>query len=221
MKTLTTNSLFYGKYPYKVVCRVPGGAWRWRNKFNNNRSQFSYFSSFNHYDENNGEAFYKASEKYFNGIGIKTRVEHALTSFYFKDQTLIEEMKKEISRWIIEIHQPFSVADQDFLLNNPKKVLCDQYPKRKYKYCIYLKCSMPSAKKESFYDWIRKNASDKISITDSTIKFLSQKKYYGDFYIRVEDEKTLLLINMFLAEYINKTLEYVLRDNINTEVGTQ
>ena len=217
MKTLITNSLFYGKYPYKVVCRVPG-AWRWRNKFSN-RLWYSYSSDRD--DEKNGEAFYKVSEKYFNDDEIKTRIEHNLTSFYFKNVLLVDEMKTGLVPWITEIHQPSNIIDQDFLLNNPKKVLCDRYPKKRYKYCVHLKNPMSDAKKQAFYDWICKNNTGKVSIPDSTILFLRRQRYYGEHYIRIEDEKTLLLVNMFLAEYINKTVEYVLRDSINIEVGTQ
>lgn len=215
MKTLITNSLFWGKYPFKVICRVPG-AWRWRNKFSK-----TYWYSWNssQEDEKNGEAFYKVSEKYFNDEKIKTRIEHSLTSFYFQDEMFIQSMKKELTPWITEIHQPANLLDKEFLLNNPRKIVCDFYPKKKYRYCVYIKYNMPATKRQSFYDWYIKNNRDKISIPDSTLNWLQQKKYYGEFYIRVEDERTLLLVNMFLAEYITKTVEYVLRNSINIEVG--
>jgi hypothetical protein len=214
MKTLTTNSLFYGKYPYKITCRVPGG--RWRNKFTKNY----WYPETNSEDEKNGADFYKVSEKYYQDKSIKIRTEHSLTSFYFKDESFIETMKTELKRWIREIHQPASSLDQEFLLNNPKKVVCDFYPKKKYRYCVYIKNTMPASKRQSFYDWFVKNNNDNMSITGSTQRWLQQRKNYGEFYIRVEDEKTLLLVNMFLSEYITKTVEYVLRNSINIEVGT-
>lgn len=217
MKTLITNSLFYGKYPYKVICRVQG-AWRWRIKFTR-----GYWYTYNSSDEDekNGQAFYKTSEKYFNDPKIKTRIEHSLTSFYFNDENFIEPMKKELSPWIREIHQPATLIDKDYLLNNPKKVVCDQYPKKRFKYMIFLKTRIPAVKKESFYNWVMKNNYDKISMPDSTIRFFQNKKWYGEFYIRVEDQATLLLVQLFLAEDIAKTVEYVLRDSINTQTGTE
>lgn len=217
MKTLTTNSLFYGKYPYKITCRVPG-AWRWRSKFTKN--YWYPDPETNSEDEKNGVDFYKVSEKYYQDKSIKVRTEHSITSFYFKDESFIETMKTELKRWIREIHQPASSLDQEFLLNNPKKVVCDFYPKKKYRYCVYIKNTMPASKRQSFYDWFVKNNNDSMSITGSTQRWLQQRKNYGEFYIRVEDEKTLLLVNMFLSEYIIKTVEYVLRNSINIEVGT-
>jgi len=192
MKTLITNSLFWGKYPFKIICHVGLKT----------------------------EEFYKLSEKYFNDKKIKTRREHNFIHFYFQDDSIIDTMKKELAFWITEIYQPVNLSDKEFLLSNPKKVLCDLYPKEKYRYCVYLKCNMPATKKQSFYDWFIRNNDDKISIPGSTLHWLLQKKRYGEFYIRVEDEKTLLLVNIFLSEYVKKTTEYVLRDSINIKVGT-
>lgn len=219
MKTLTTNSLFFGKYTYKVTFRVIG-AYRWRYKPTKYLNR-SLSNGLTELDKTNTDVFCEISEKYFNDSTIKTRIQHHLTSFYFKDESLVEKIKTELRPWIKEIHRPANNSDQEFLLNNPKKVVCDFYPKEKYRYCIYIKQNMPTTKRQSFYDWFVKNNNDKISVTGVTLSWLKQEKRYGVFYIRVEDEKTLLLVNMFLSEYIIKTVEYVLRDDINTQIGTE
>lgn len=217
MKTLTTKSLFYGKYPFKIVCRVTG-AWRWRNEWTR---KYWYSVNSNIDDEKNGVAFYKVAEKYLQDKSIKSRTEHTCVSFYISNESLVEKIKTELNSWVREIHQPASNLDQEFLLNNPKKVVCDQYPRKRFKYCVFLKTRIPAAKKESFYNFYKNNNHGKIYIPDSTVLFLKNIKHYGQFFIRVEDSATLLLVQLFLAEDTDKTVEYVLRDSINTQIGTE
>lgn len=121
MKTLTTNSLFYGKYPYKVTFRV-GGAYRWRYKPTKYLNR-SLSKGLTELGKTTTDIFCDLSEKYFNDSTIKTRIQHSLTSFYFKDESLVEKIKTELRPWIKEIHSPANNSDQEFLLNNPKKVV--------------------------------------------------------------------------------------------------
>ena len=227
---LATSKLFYGKWPYKILCIVKE-SWKVKrlgvektieycynpvnsfyiNKWRGTPTDLSRLLNFTH-----------AMEPFLSKE-IQIRAENSLFNIYCKDQTLYNDMVAQLDEFITEVHEPINTKELDYIVDNgAKKVLCNQLPHKKYQYRIWLKTSFKQDARLNFSNWIT-NYGDRILPTKSTNKWLvSQSKFWGDqpnMYIK--DSATLSMVGLYLGNNLQKVEEFIPRSNINISLNQE
>lgn len=212
IEKLKTSKLFYGKWPYKVTCRIDHA----RSVTSEGNSYYGYGKRLSEEQEEEIAKFKKAV-KGFLKKDIKHRAEYNHFNIFCDDKELLEKISKKLKPWITNIYGPQSDEELEYLRDNGrKKRLCDKIPFGTFEYRVYFKTSMPDTLKESFLNWIKKY-DGKIRCADSTLKWLSNKhRWFQAPCCYVEDGATLTMIGLFLANHIKITEQFVLRESINT-----
>lgn len=212
IEKLKTSKLFYGKWPYKVACRIEHA----RSVERPSSSYYGYSKRISTEQEEEIEKFRKAV-KGFLKKDIKYRAEYNHFNIFCDDKVLLEKIAKKLKPWITNIYGPQSDEELEYLKDNGrKKRLCDKIPFGKFEYRVYFRTNMPSTLKESFKNWITKY-DGKIQCSESTEKWLNeQHRYFQAPFCYVKDGATLSMIGLFLANHIKITEQFVLRESINT-----
>lgn len=212
IEKLKTSKLFYGKWPYKVACRIDHA----RSVTSISNSYYGYSKRISAEQEEEIEKFRKAVKSFLKK-DIKYRAEYNHFNIFCDDKVLLEKISKKLKPWIQNIHGPQNDEELEYLRENGrKKRLCDKIPFNKFEYRVYFKTNMPSTLKESFKNWIAKYEG-KIKCSGSTEKWLNgDHRYFQAPFCYVEDGATLTMIGLFLANHIKITEQFVLRESINT-----
>lgn len=222
-KPLKTSKLFYKKWPYKIECvqagssimyRNPeGGITHWVNGGYNRYGQRGMSSE----NQTRLIEFNKKVTPFYKK-DIQIRVEGSHFNIFCKDKDLLNQITKDLDPWITAIHGPASDEELEFLMSNGhKKRVCNQYPKEKYHYRIYLRENTPATFREKFYSWFQKY-DGKIAAPPSTCKWLNGEKMWIQApYIYVEDSSILSMVTLFLGNHIKIIEEFILRSSINTK----
>lgn len=212
IEKLKTSKLFYGKWPYKVACRIDHA----RSVTTDYKSYYGYSKRINAEQEEEIEKFRKAVKSFLKK-DIKYRAEYNHFNIYCDDKVLLEKISKKLKPWILNIHGPQSDEELEYLRDNGrKKRVCDKLPFDKFEYRVYFKTNMPSTLKESFKNWMLKY-DGKIQCSGSTEKWLNEEhRYFQAPFCYVKDGSTLTMIGLFLANHIKITEQFVLRESINT-----
>lgn len=98
-------------------------------------------------------------------------------------------------------------------LDTNKYIICKRLPHKKYKFKVYL---LPHKiknidEKRQYVDWLLKN--NKVHISESTARWFIQTEWYWDRrYIYVEDEASVLLVQMRCASALGRVYEYLVSD---------
>jgi len=212
IEKLKTSKMFYGKWPYKVTCRINHA----RSVINSRGYYYGYSKRISPEEEAEIEKFRKAV-KGFLKKDIKHRAEYNHFNIFCDDKVLLEKISKKLKPWITNIYGPQTEEELEYLRDNGrKKRLCDKMPFNKFEYRVYFKTNMPSTLKESFKNWILMY-DGKIKCSDSTERWLNDNhRYFQAPFCYVEDSATLTMIGLFLANHIKITEQFVLRESINT-----
>lgn len=149
---------------------------------------------------------------------LQIRVEGGHFNIFCQDKDLLDFITKELDPWIVAVYGPASDEELAFLMSNGhKKRICNQFPKEKYRYRIYLKESTGISFRNKFYEWAQKY-NGKIISPPSTDKWLSgEKPWIQAPYIYVEDGATMSMTMLFLGNHIKLIEEFILRSSINTK----
>ena len=212
----TTSKLFFGKWPYKIQCKLPGS---WMVK----RLGIARTLEFCELPEGHRDTIGMVRSKIertklkefalaispFSYSDIQTRAEGANYSIYCKDINLFQQIITSLEKWIFVIHEPASEEELSIMSNNAKQVLCNKFPHQRYRYKVYLKHITSFNSRESFATWV-KHYNEKIKVTDRTERWF-HGRYTQSPYIYVDDQKMLALVGMFLGNNIKKIEEYVVR----------
>ena len=223
-RTLKTSKLFYKKWPYKIEC---WGKNFWMVKRLGIDEVVNYClkrakpGMSNYWDFKSIGAEEKArllnfarSVELFLDKDLQVRVEGYSFNIYCKDTDLYNELVKELDQYIVELHEPESAAELDYLNDNGhKKVLCNKIPFNKYKYKVYFSPSCKADTKARFESWIH-NYSTKVKIPRGTVHWFV-KGWYQSPYIYVEDSGTLAMIGLFMGQDVKKVEEHIPRSSIN------
>lgn len=226
---LKTNKFFYGKWPYKVLCVVPG-SWRikrsgvlptieyclqddefeaprfWGNPPKINKSQLMEFT-------NDVEPFLTRD--------VQIRCEGNLFNIYCKDPALFDQLCIKLGFWISKTWTPSEEVTEFYKNNSNKKILCNKLPYDLYPYKVYLKRSADSNSRESFGKWI-KNYNEKIKTSPQTIKWINNNHgCWGSVYVYVKDQPTLSMVGLFLGNNVSKVEEFIPRSMINTSIDQE
>lgn len=224
IKRLKTNKLFFNKWPYKVACTVSGASnvarlgidraekWckgEWSSPFNSSRMNVS----------NKQDLL-----KFINSIksllpfedNIQIRAEGAHFNMFFKDPAILKKIERKLAPWIESISEPSSPEEYEFLMsNNSKKIICDEIPKSKYIYKVYLKESVKSDTREQFLNWSKKYGKDVIEISPTTLQWLSGDKFFKqDPFFYVNNASMMTMVRIFLGDNVRRVYEYVPRNKL-------
>jgi hypothetical protein len=215
-----TRKLFYNKWPIRIECRLskagtiarigtektllwleertPGNDWFWKGA---NISEI--------------RSFVKEFKK-FEDKEIQLRGEGSHFNIFLKDKALAENIIKDMKKWIVAVTEPGSEEEYEFLLGHNKKVICDDFPKGKYRYKIYLRTGMKPEVKTRFKSWMV-NYGDSFNIANNTELWLMNKKpYIQDPFFYVLDQHNLSMCGLYLGDNIKKVEEFIPRSRINT-----
>lgn len=217
MQILNTNKLFYGKWPYKVVCAVKG-AWSYRyprssksvsvaNAWRPNSEILTFIEDFDILE--------------IERQHIKLRVENNHFNIFCQDEIILNIIKKKLKKWIVSVYEPATDAEKQYLIDNGnKKILCNTLPLDRYQYKIYLNPHIESYNKLKFWEWLSQYGNDRIRIShDSKHWLLNHIGWIPAPFLYVTDRKDLSMICLYLGSNLKKVEEFVLRDDINTKIG--
>ena len=220
----TPKRLFYNKWPIKVECIINGSnkiaragvkqTLDWCNGLTEDKWTYGMYRNV---DKVELGIFCRKVIGTLEGKDLQIRSEHTRFNIFCKDVDLLSAIKKEFSPWIVSITAPKNKLEYEFLLNNGhKKVLCDDFPHKQYRYKVIIAQNTNSVSKEKFLAW-SKRFPEKIRIANSTELWLMHQKYYlQDPFFYVADEKTLSMVCLYLGNSCRKIQEFILKSSINT-----
>lgn len=209
-----THKLFYGKWPYKVSCRIIG-AYLIRSYGDLGLEQPEIIRSPS-IDTSNLIEFIKQAKEILRNNNIKRRITHHNIDFYVMSIDEFKSIQLKLKKYITSVSEPTNDDQLTILLENKKYTLCDRLPHDKYRYKITFK-DMPFNIRNNLISWAEKYSIDDIYITRSTKNhFKSPKYHYGTHYFYVKDPKMITLITMAANGYVRRTDEFILRSSINT-----
>jgi len=218
-KKTKSSKLFYGKWPYKVICRVEG-AWAIRYGGSYIRDIIIGKEFTKNINKSRLKKFIKLAEPFLIDT-IKKRCESSICTFYCADLALYDNIKDKLEEFIIEVVEPGNQEELDFLTNaTAKKVVCDHLPHNLYRYKISIKATTPANIRTSFKSWIA-NYGGNIKTSYSTDRWFASLRNYGQPFIYVKDSPMLTMVSMFLGGNISKIEEYVPRSSINTSIDQE
>lgn len=225
LQKFPTSKLFYNKWPYKILCIVTES---WRIKRLGLKKTLDYcYNPDNVFYSNrfrgspqviiNLLKFTHAMEPFLSKE-IQIRSEGNLFNIYCRNTELYNEMISKLDEFISEIHEPINNHEFDYMINNSaKKILCNQFPHKKYQYRIWIKSSFDNELKLKFSQWIL-NYNNNIMVSTHTHNWLMLNSRYWipQPSIYVKDSSTLSMVGLFLGNNVQKVEEFVLRSSINT-----
>jgi hypothetical protein len=211
-----TNKLFYGKYPYKITCRIQGA--HYIRTYGAKVIEFLYRTSHQQGKISNDlMEFITHATHYLTDKNIKKRIEHNHIDFYLLNEQEFNNVQQKLKEYVVGITCPDNEEQLSALLENTKYTLCDRLPYDKYRYKVTFK-DMPRKTRNDLIAWAERYNNDDIYITKSTRNHFKAIKYHhGAHYFYVKDSKMITLIAMAASGYIRRTDEYVVRNSINTE----
>ena len=222
----TTSKLFFGKWPYKICCRISGS---WMVKRLGIISTLSYCDLPDGHRELFGAIRSKIKREDLKAFAlamlpfvdsdIQTRAEGNNFTVYCRDVELFQNLCKSLEEWSMSIYEPASDQELEIITDNAKKILCNKLPYLKYQYKVHIRPTAHLTARESFSSWI-KNYNEKIRTTEDTRRWFLGRYTQGP-YVYVEDQKMLTLISMFLGNNVRKIEEYILRSSINHKVEAE
>lgn len=224
MQFLKTNRLFYKKWPFKVECSLKGASHikyygvedviKWCNGAK--VGTMLRYANATKIDTVELEKFAK-TVKPFLDKELQIRCEQSRFNLFCKDKSLLENIIKDLDKWVVSVTEPESDVDLVYLTENTAgKVLCDNYPHGTYRYKITLSDKMPQDTRAMFLSWTKKY-QNKMKIANSTLSWMEgNKRWIQEPFLYVEDKGTLTMVLLYLGNYTKRSHEFVLRSSINT-----
>lgn len=214
-KIKQTKKLFYGKWPYRVsIC---GPQWTVFVRLNKGFKISMSNGLFTSEKGNLKQEIDKFSNELlpFLSRDLQVRNEFYWLNLYLKDDSLLNEIVDKLEQWIIDITKPLTLDEKEFLLNNNhRKIICKEYPYKKYRYKIYINRKAKTNVRENFKKWIS-NYEEKVRFPYSTEEWLDSIYSYHNPFFYVEDQKLVSMILLYLGEHHAKTEEFILESSIN------
>lgn len=220
MKILKTQKLFYGKWAYKVSVQFRGahlirfyGAEVLIRRFEDPKDSFRYHS-FKEEELIELERFARLIHKLQDVTNIKYRYESNTINIFTDTADMYDKIKGMFFSNIKKVWEPADLSEAEYLKDNVNNVVVDFLPYNKYRYKVILKYNAPRSTKESIISWLSNNThSSRASV--ATVGFLHSRRYTASPFIYVEDDKTLIFLQLIAGNQINKTEKYIIRTDIN------
>lgn len=223
IKQLKSNKLFFGKWPFKLECRIRGANKITHLGLDKARDwclgNFDLKYNYNKHDLNKSELlkFINVVEPFLSDE-IQVRAENHHFNIFCKHKVLLDSMTQALDQWAYAVHQPETQEEIDYLLDNRnQKILCDNLPHGDYKFKIILRERMKSGTRKNFLIWLKKYGNA-VLISKATEYWLDEKiMYKQDPFFYVKDSSLLTMIMLYLNTNIRKVHEYVPRNTITEE----
>jgi hypothetical protein len=148
---------------------------------------------------------------------VKIRIEHDFLDIYTEDRQIYDTLSNSLSKWTKYVWEPENQEYLNFLLSsNSVKILCDEYPHKKYRYKVYIKQKLSLETKKNFASWV-KNYPEKIITTGDSTAWLNEEiAYTWNPCVYIEDQATLSMVGLFLGSNVQRVEEYITKVSINT-----
>ena len=216
MQILNTNKLFYGKWPYKIVCGVKG-AWAFRYSPDCRRHTKNHWA-----DDSQLSRF---AQDFVNlnieNQNIKIRVEGSCFNIFCRDDEILSVIKNHLKKWITTVYEPANNIEKQYLIDNGnRKILRNSLPLNKYRYKLYLNPHTDYDIRLKFWDWLSRYEDDRMYISrDSKHWLLNHIGWIPAPFLYVKEKQDLSMVCLYLGNNLKKVEEFVLRDNINNTLG--
>ena len=194
-----SNKLFHNKYKFKIVLRTGVASWFRGGKLDyvlkslSNKHHFPVYSKEEHV----------FAQTVYNTVvdmeGLMTRVESPFLSFYTNNESnlkLIVAIDHERIKYI-------SMPDPEKSEISVGSILV-----KKLDFGFKITMGATRQNLSSFVQWSKDNP--KVRLPKRAERDLSKDHSYGGSHFYVKDEKSLILVKMFLGSYITK-IETVIR----------
>jgi hypothetical protein len=212
MQQLTTNKLFYGKYLYRIKINKSGIGYLHRCNMD-----IHFVMAQQIYTDQGHKYNYPELGQYATEFAIikanisKIRVEgwHGV-QFYVDTEDNLNAIKSVLSWCISSITSPNKT---DIVHMSDKNIImCNALPHGLYRYKLHLKSRIPKDVRLSFLEWTKTSAlSTKFTkLTESWLD--NTKPYFWSPTMYVKDDAALMMVNLFMSNYIHKTDIYTLRE---------
>lgn len=219
-KQRLTNRKFYNKWMYKASLKVPGVS---IYRMKSHEELIAMLSTSDPYRGittdtvtkayKNKKSLIKLSQFLMNLQGeYAKRIERDTIDFYTNDEALFSTIVETFSSLIKHSYVPRN--DLVTELDSNKYIICKKLPHNRYKFKVYLlphKLKFSKEEKTKYIDWLTKQ--DAVNISFKTQKwFLNTDWYWDRRYMYVEDEKTLLMVQMRNPNVLGRVYEYLVSD---------
>jgi hypothetical protein len=216
---LTTNKLFYKKWPYKVECLLH----RVSLIKHVGPEKFAIWISRSRHGISDSDA--AELKKFFKCVNpflkedLRIRAEGSHFSLFCGDKDLFNQIRKKLKRWVVKAYSPANDEELAFMLNHAnKKILCDRFPKELYQYRIYVNVKMNLNSRDGFLTWTNRYG-DRIDISTTTKSWLKGFNHQGVVpFLYVKDSAMLTMVLLFLGNNVKRFEEFILRASINTNI---
>lgn len=211
VKKSKTSKLFHGQYPYKVVTFIRGASVFRTIKFRAEQLRAAIVHNcYGNLDINDLQRYLDLLDPFLDQI--RTRIEHNTVSLYIETKDQFQQVVKAMKPYVVELVEPDTQSELEFLKNNHQRILCNQYPRGQYPYRIVFSLNIPIQTRENLINWLARYDDNQVYSNHS---FTSLNYTWTPCYIYVKDKKMIMMISMLAGEYIKKIEEYVLRSDIN------
>jgi hypothetical protein len=213
-----TKKLFYNQFPYKIGTIINGASMirYYGTSIVKNCTHSSSIAERMTFQE---FQFLKTFASILDDLKvhqIKTRYEGSNVNFFLKDKSLYDLFLQKFENYIFQTWEPVNDDEAQFMLDNSKIVIVDQYPHKIYTHKVIFR-QLPIEKKEILMNWFKKYGSNVFKISSTTEEYLSGKRYWAqDPFVLVGDTKMLIMLGLQCNEYIKRIEKFVLRSSINT-----
>lgn len=244
MKTQHTNKLFWNKFTHKISIKIPFVStirylskddladlitaetfevWMSKRKVRSSRTYFSSgISSIVDHLTKREKALWKNRFllykliTFLNDLKQHTeytkRTEGDYFNLFLNDHEQFEKCCRLFPDNIRELVWPKDDNIASYLLTNPKINVVKQLPYKKYKYKVNLKSYYYSEPKQ-IREWLANY--DDIKISDTTISQLEKGRITNGKFLYVTNNKSMLLLQMYLGDIFRDITEFKLESEIN------
>lgn len=220
MKILKTQKLFYGKWPYKVSVQFRGahlirfyGAEVLIRRFEDPNDTFRYHS-FKKEELEELERCARLIHELQDVGNIKYRYESNTVNIFTDTADMYNKVKSMFFSNITKVWEPCNLDEISYLNDNVNAVIVDVFPYNKYRYKVVLKYNTPSRIKETIISWLANNTHSSRTST-ATMGFLNSRSYTSSPFIYIEDDKTMIMLQLIAGSQISKTEKFIIRTDIN------
>lgn len=216
-----TRKKFYNQYVYKVSLSIPGTAILRSHDLQSvkamclSRSSAPTVASWQQSMVTeviaNSQAWLRLISLLANyENSYSRRLESDTVDFYTNDGDLYQKLCEQFQDWVRLRFQPKKGTEQE-LLGSDKSIFVNQLPHGRYQYRAYLKPHRLEQKSRAgVAAWLSKQ-SPRITFTHSIEAWLlSNNENWDRRYIHVEDEATLLMIQLRAPQLIGRVFKYEL-----------
>ena len=218
MITVKTSSLFWKKFPYKVIVQAPwAGYIRYTSHAALDKAEASggqvsdrmlFHDTIMAYPTELRKAL-RFIEKYDKNE-LRFRCEHKSLSLFFMDRSTLANIQNEFSNDIVEFHEPASDEELDSLLNH--KIIIKDRLIHDCRYKVMLKDRMSLLTDASKINLVRllKNNRERYANIDKLIRDMEgNHKYIWQTYIYAQESKDLLMLQMIAQPRIREVIKIV------------